>query len=221
MPAASPATTPSIATTARLGRADRIALRGIIGLVVAWCALLVAGALYSLKQKLVDGLYSFAFPNTSTGRTVDLVMPDGMRLESAYAGGDLQVTAVGFGPTVVWLQVAIHVLGIALAVGIAVAAILLGRHLAAGRPFLHSMTVALTALALLLVIGGSAVEVLDQLCQNVARAELVAADPDGPLAGGWAWTFTGIWLFAGIAVGLVAGAFHIGERLQRDTDGLV
>jgi hypothetical protein len=204
-----------------LGLADRIGIIGVLAIAVTLPALALTGMWFSLKQKLVDGIYVFTFQLAGNTREVSFPQVGDVRVEHANQSNEVVVTASGFSSTVVNLTIAQHVLAALLYLSIAVVAIELGRRLWRGRPFFRSVTIALQVLAIVLIVAGTGLEVLGNLTTSLAQEELTGGSPDTPLGMTWGWTFIGGWFFAGIALALVAGAFQMGERLQRDTEGLV
>lgn len=88
-----------------------------------------------------------------------------------------------------------------------------------GRPFTRSVTWVLTMASLTLMAGGILGSALTVAGQFMIASQL-NSDPTMsvfPLAG----NADLVPLFIGIGLGAVAAAFDIGERLQRDTEGLV
>lgn len=107
-------------------------------------------------------------------------------------------------------------------IGVCTGAWWLGLSLMRGRPFRRSMAWTLGAAAILVMVGG----MLGQLFGAFGRAALVAhvaASDPGVLDE--LWTFLLELDLAplgwGLALALIAGAFEIGRRIQRDTEGLV
>lgn len=139
---------------------------------------------------------------------------------SAYAAGDVTFATLPTGAS--WLLLLEMALPALSTIGVCVVAWWLGVSLMRSRPFRPSMTAALVVVACLVIVGG----VVGQVCGAFGRAllaeDLAAADPAAadvfpvflleldltPV--GW-----------GFALALVAGAFAIGARLERDTAGLV
>lgn len=110
------------------------------------------------------------------------------------------------------------VLGTLLAIGICAVLVWLCVRVFVGRPFVSSATWGIGIVALLVIAGGLGAS----LSTGIAHAEI--ADVLG-LAGTSLPDFTISLDLAplgwGLALAVVAGAFEIGQRLQRDTDGLV
>lgn len=139
--------------------------------------------------------------------------------------GDATVVVDGAPALARWLLWGAEAAGSRAAIGICLALVWLcirvGRH----RPFGRSLTVALLTTACLVVFGGT----FPPLFAAMARAEVI--DHIGLVE--WAVeagqrTVLTFWLEidlapvgVGLALGVVAAAFQIGERLQRDTEGLV
>ncbi|MFL2001045.1 hypothetical protein [Microbacterium sp. A1-JK] len=119
-----------------------------------------------------------------------------------------------------WAETALPILT---ALAISAAIVWLAAALLRGRPFTRLFPGALAVLAGVIMVAGMA----SQLVGAIARAETVlflgpADQMTGP--GG----FAGFWFpldFSpigwGLGIGLVASAFQIGTRLQRETAGLV
>ncbi|SDS09670.1 hypothetical protein [Microterricola viridarii] len=88
-----------------------------------------------------------------------------------------------------------------------------------GRPFGRRMTWLLATASITLIAGGLLGYALGTAAQFTIAAEL-NPDPVGsvfPFAGGFDLTI----VFVGVVLGVVAAAFEIGERMQRDTEGLI
>ncbi|MGI6877187.1 hypothetical protein [Microbacterium sp. gxy059] len=121
-----------------------------------------------------------------------------------------------------WLLLAEGALPALATIGVGIVAFLLALALMRARPFRRRMPVAIATIACLVIAGG----IGGQVAGAFGRAEIVrdlsASSPDitetlwpflmeidlAPL--GW-----------GLVLALIAGAFSIGQRLQRDTEGLV
>ncbi|MFT2817591.1 hypothetical protein [Leifsonia sp. A12D58] len=88
-----------------------------------------------------------------------------------------------------------------------------------GRPFSRHATWLLATASTTLVLGGVITLGLSSIGQFMVAGEL-NADPSNtifPMAS----TVSLMPIFAGIALGAIAAAFEFGQRLQRDTEGLV
>ncbi|RWZ59512.1 hypothetical protein ELQ92_11775 [Labedella populi] len=103
------------------------------------------------------------------------------------------------------------------AVAATVVALCLG--ILSGRPFVRSVTWVLTTASLVLIAGS----LLGAFFNTMAMFSIVAAinpDPSDtvfPFASEYDFTA----LLIGLVFGAVATAFQLGQRMQRDTDGLV
>jgi hypothetical protein len=107
-------------------------------------------------------------------------------------------------------------LGVIAQFALATCAVALGRGLLRGQPFSRAATRgALAAAVALLVVG-----VLAQVVAWLARVAILneAGSYDFSRT---AFTFDPLLVTVGLALVLVVGAFRAGERLQRDTEGLV
>lgn len=132
-----------------------------------------------------------------------------------YASADVTFDALPAG--VSWLLFLEGALPAIATIGVCVVAWWLGVSLISGRPFRRAMSTSIGIVACLAIVGS----VFGQLCGAFGRAVLVEDIDTGEIfwpflleldlaAVGW-----------GFALALVAGAFAIGARLQRDTEGLV
>lgn len=124
-----------------------------------------------------------------------------------------------------WLLWGAEATGSLAAIGVCLALIWLCVRVARQRPFGRSATVALLITAALVMVGG----VLPQMLATMGRAEVVdhlgVAEMLAEQGRGMVMSFSLELSLApigiGLALGVVAAAFEIGERLQRDTQGLV
>ncbi|MGV8851738.1 MAG: hypothetical protein ACOH1M_04115 [Rhodoglobus sp.] len=139
---------------------------------------------------------------------------------------DSVTLAIDAPPTVVrWIMVSETALSALLAIGLSVIVYFLGTRLLKQRPFARSATWATLAAAILVMAVGT----FTPLIQAIINAEVVKFLGDGVLAtndtGEGLVVFRIMLDFAplawGLALGVVAGVFEFGQRLQRDTDGLV
>jgi hypothetical protein len=142
-------------------------------------------------------------------------------VESAtYTAADVVFTALPGG--VRWLLFAEGALPALATVGVCAMAWWLGVSLMRARPFRPAMATTIGVVACLVIVGG----VLGQVLGAIGRAVLVEQlAVDDPAAADVFWIFLLDLNLApvgwGFALALVAGAFAIGTRLQRDTEGLV
>ena len=134
-------------------------------------------------------------------------------LEGSYRSADIVVTGVtdvmrALLVSSLILDVIMH---LALVYGIVLFCIALGR----GRPFMPAMGRTLVFMSFALVICG----MLSSGLLGFANMEVASAldRPEFPIVGELDFTSA----LVGIALALVATAFKIGERLQRDTEGLI
>ena len=129
-----------------------------------------------------------------------------------------------------WLLVAEQVTPPLATLGVSLCLLWLCIRLLKGRPFGRSVSAAVGVSAVVILIGGT----LSQVLAAIARAEVVAflgvrdvtaggttGDPsyEGFIAFGLSLDLGVIGV--GLALAVVAAAFEYGEKLQRDTDGLV
>lgn len=116
-----------------------------------------------------------------------------------------------------WM-IAATILGSLVSIGICAALVWLCLRVFVGRPFVASATKAVGIAAILVIAGGLG----GSLFTGISNAEV--ANVIG-LAGTSLPAFTFVVDLAplgwGLALAVVAGAFEIGQRLQRETEGLV
>lgn len=121
-------------------------------------------------------------------------------------------------PIASWLAALGGVIVPALAiVAIMVCVAWLCRHLMAGEFFSRTNTRLLTSISMLILVAWVANLVGTTLAGNGALARL-ADDGEGFAL---STTLPLQYLFVAIVVGCIAAAFHAGERMQRDAEGLV
>lgn len=87
------------------------------------------------------------------------------------------------------------------------------------NPFRRSVSLAVTCAGAILLVGGMISQAANSIATGLAASELNVSGSRGfwPLAGRFDPTF----LVIGVVLLLVGLAFEYGERLVRDTDGLV
>ncbi|GHD80545.1 hypothetical protein CLV85_0600 [Salinibacterium amurskyense] len=210
-------------TIKRLEVLDRRGLRVItIGALVVGVVSLIFVAVRTFFILTAHTLTVAGLPieNSSSPELADGVSP------ISSATYDSVTLAIDAPPTVVrWIIVSETALSALLTIGLSVIVYFLGTRLLKQRPFARSATWATLAAAILVI----AVGMFTPLIQAILNAELVKFLGDGVLATNG--TGEGLVIFEiildfsplawGLALGMVAGAFEFGQRLQRDTDGLV
>lgn len=130
----------------------------------------------------------------------------------------LSLTAAGLPGSVRGLLITGAILTALVAIGICVVVAWLCLRVFIGRPFVRSATWGIGIIAILVVAGGLG----GTLFNSIANAEIVEAlelsDAGLPV-------FLTVLDFSplgwGLALAVVAGAFEIGQRMQRDVEGLV
>ncbi|CAO1653688.1 DUF2975 domain-containing protein [Salinibacterium sp. NYA9b] len=210
-------------TINRLEILDRRGLRTItIGALVVGVVSLVFFAVRTFFILTAHTLTVAGLPieNSSSPDFADGVSP------ISSATYDSVTLAIDAPPTVVrWIMVSETALSALLAIGLSVIVYFLGKRLLKQRPFARSATWAALAAAILVMAVGT----FTPLIQAILNAEVVKFLGDGVLATNG--TGEGLVIFEiildlaplawGLALGVVAGVFEFGQRLQRDTDGLV
>jgi hypothetical protein len=90
-----------------------------------------------------------------------------------------------------------------------------------GHPFAPVVTHALVALALLVAVAGSGIEVLQSLILSRETIEAVGSSTAGLYYDQNGFSFSGLSIIIAFGISVLASAFAIGARLTKDTDGLV
>ena len=212
----------------RLTRLDNWGLRAITGgaLIFAVIALVafIMRAVHLLTAKTLEvgplGLINAQTPPFAA---------DSAAIVSAHYDS-ATVMIEGLPSGVRWLVLSQAAADALLTIGLCIIVFWLGMKLIAQRPFARSAAMAIFAAAMLIMVVG----VFSPFLGSIANAEAVQFLGDGVLSGssdsaqaggeglqlfGFSFDLSPIaWSFA---LALVSSAFFIGERMQRDTDGLV
>jgi hypothetical protein len=204
----------------------------LAGLVIM---LVIYAAAMSLGQKLIGGEYVFTLPGTFNNN--DIAFPDAgtATVVSARQSMDVNLTVTHVSGGIIALVILQLVFALALVGGIGGAIIFLCRRVLKGKPFVHSMTVVLTAVAIVLIVVGLAGDLTTNWLQALVQQEVTGGSPDTVLGENWHFVLPMAWLLPALAAGAIAVAFRYGEelqadksrllrdkaRLQRDTEGLV
>jgi hypothetical protein len=130
----------------------------------------------------------------------------------------LTLTAAGIPGSARALLITSAILGALVTVGICAVVAWLCLRVFIGRPFVRSATWGIGVVAILVVAGGLG----GALFSGIAHAEVVdALDLGGAGLPVFSVTVELAPLGWAMALAVVAGAFEIGQRMQRDTTGLV
>jgi hypothetical protein len=115
-----------------------------------------------------------------------------------------------------------HILTCLVGAGVAVVIGLVCRRLRAGTPFVAVAVRMLVWAAIIVAVGLTASDILQQFGQNAvtSQADAIRRYGDLQLTSGQ-WGLNPVPLFFALVLIAVAGAFRYGERLQADTEGLV
>jgi hypothetical protein len=150
---------------------------------------------------------SYRFTDTGDGHS-------GVQIAGG-TGGPITTTVTGASAGTVAIFVLATVVGLLAQLALAVFAVRLLERLRAGHPFARSAwrDVAATSAALLLL------GVVSQLLAWWSRVAVITDAGGGTFS--TAFVFEPLTVTIGLALALVAVAFRFGERLQRDTEGLV
>lgn len=209
-----------------VSRGDRAGLWLVAGVAVAVAVLAAVSLALSVVHALGNDPLELQGLPLANARTPEFTAPLEAVTSARYESVALTVTGVPAGAR--WL-VAGAVLASALAViGVCLTIAWLCRRVLALRPFGRSVTTALVTSAVLIIVGGAGSQVL-RAAGNAALVEHLGPEATG--SGAVEVAGEGLMTFAldldlssigvGVALAVVALAFQLGARMQRDTEGLV
>lgn len=188
----------------------------------AWLALVVIAIMIyavamSLGQKLIGGEYVFTLPGNFPDNEV--VLPDigTTTVVSASQSMDVILTLTHVSGGIIALVILQHVFALALVGGIGGAIFFLCNQVLKGKPFVHSMTVVLTAMAIVLIVVGLGTDLTANWLHALVQQEVTGGSPDTVLGVNWHFSFPSAWLLPALATSAIAVAFRYGEKLQADT----
>jgi hypothetical protein len=193
----------------------------VVVTTTAWLAVLVIflvvyGAAMSLGQKLIGGEYVFTLPGTFNNNDVSFPDVGTATVVSAQQSMDVYLTVTHVSGGIITLVILQHVFALALVGGIGGAIIFLCRQVLKGKPFVHSVTVVFTAMAIVLIVVGLAGELATNWLQALVQQEVTGGSPDTVLGVNWHFALPLAWLLPALAANAMAVAFRYGERLQGD-----
>lgn len=207
---------------------ERVVLRIIAGGALLVAALALVGAVFGTVSLATDERVAVPGMLIGNAETPEFTEKSGAIVEARYESVGIEVTGLS-GEARAWL-VTEHLSAALLTVGLGLVVAWVATRLAAGRPFVRSATIALGVAAILVTASG----LLEQAAAAIARAEVVdflgsrditaGGTPDNPSYEGFVGFGLNLDLAPlawGMALIVVAGAFELGQRLQRDTEGLV
>jgi vacuolar-type H+-ATPase subunit I/STV1 len=180
-------------------------LAGLYGLAVLVIAVLGVINTVSSDSVTIPQPVSVDIPLVPSG-TLEL-------LEGSYRTADITVAGVTAGVRA--LLVSSMILDAVMHLAVVFGIIMLCVALVRGRPFMRAMVRTLIVISFALVVCG----MLGSSLLGFANMEVAHAldRPEFPMVAELDFTSA----IVGIALALVATAFKIGERLQRDTEGLI
>ncbi|MBW0254224.1 MULTISPECIES: hypothetical protein [unclassified Cellulomonas] len=192
-------------------RSDLLSLLVVGAAVIVWQAIgLVASVVRILPNRdaPVDVMIM--------GATVDLPLgPDGAAVAATVDTATLTVSDLPAATYVAALGAA-AVPPLA-TIGVTVCVLLLSRRMLAGQFFSRTTTRLITAVSLLIAGGWVAWFGCSVLASNGVLAQIADRAVMEQITFQVSWTP----ILASMAVGALAAAFHAGERLERETEGLV
>ena len=209
-------------------RADRGALWLTVGVAGALAVAAALAGVLSMANALRDApLTVQGFPLVNA-RTPEFTEPFAQVTGARYESVALTLTDV---PTAArWLFAAQSAVVALAVVGVCLAVLWLSLRVLQARPFGRSVTGALVTSAALIAVGGTAGQILEAAAQASIVTHLGLditggvdlARPEGyeGLAG-YSLNLGLAPVGVGVALAVVALAFQIGARMQRDTEGLV
>ena len=215
------------ATQSRLARLDNWGLHAITGGALVFAVVgLVATVLQSV-QLIGDKSVEVGGLDLVNAQTPAFASGSAAIVSAHYDTATLTVTGLPNG--VRWLLVSHTAVESVLGIGLCVIVFILGMRLLSKRPFTRTATGALMAASILVVVVG----VFAPFLGAISDAEVVKFLGDGVTGGqdAGAGTAEGLSFFVmyfdpapigwGFALAIIASAFQLGQRMQRDTDGLI
>ncbi|MCP2031591.1 hypothetical protein L1277_001682 [Okibacterium sp. HSC-33S16] len=201
-------------TTLRPTRSDRADLWTV--LVVG--AIVATGALVHAVMRIVSVVSNtdveVIAPFAADTRAAVPVGPNGTPLDVQV---DTAVLTVSGLPVIVVVSLVFAAVAeLLMTLGIVACAALVCRNLMRGQAFSRTNTRLVFATSITIIVGTTLVNLFSTMGANGALAKLSDKTFDGFVAGASLVPY-----FIAIALGAVALAFKAGERLQRDTEGLV
>lgn len=195
-------------------RALGIAEKAILGLIAGAAAAVGIIDLVFLVQRVItlgtaETLTVTGVPVTTPANLADLAV-----IASTYE--TISITATGLPTDARSLLAIATVLSTLVVIGVCAVLVWLCLRVFVGRPFVASATWGIGGVAILVIVGGLGGSLLQSVAHSVIVQHLALGPAEPPTFSvdlaplGW-----------GLALAVVAGAFEIGQRLQRDTDGLV
>lgn len=199
------------------GRWDRIGMWLILGGSIAYAVIVFATGIGRLAHQLATQTWSGSLvveqplPASADGGTAELIRSS---YETATVTlGNLSGWAFGLLTTSL-------VVSLITTATVALSFVYLSWRLLRAKPFKKSLTITFITAGSALLLGSILSIGFDALGRMIAISELLG---DDKLTGFWPMTFTGDLspIGFGLALLVVACAFEYGERLTRETDGLV
>lgn len=199
----------------------RMAEKVVLGFITGGALAIAATEAVFLVRRQLVGLASNS-PTTVSGMTVQDASADRVAEASTLITSaqyeNVAITVESLPAEARGYLMAAAILSSLLVIGICSVVAWLCVRVFVGRPFVHSATWGIGAAAVLVILAGlgtpfltglAHAEIVESLDLEAAGLPLFMVDIDmAPL--GW-----------GLALAVVAGAFELGQRLQRDTEGLV
>jgi hypothetical protein len=196
-----------------LTRADDWALRAVTGGAVIFAGLGIIGVIARVIQLISDRTATLELQLAERFDTAAVDALPGVRYSTAstvqVVFDEVPEAAVG------WLVGETAARGL-LSVGLCVIVALIGYRTWIGRPFGRTVTVSLIIAAGLIMVCGISADALAGFAAAAATDAL-----DDRLFGGFQISVQGQPFSWALGLGVIATAFHIGARMQRDTDTLV
>ncbi|HEY5229910.1 MAG TPA: hypothetical protein VIJ11_03325 [Galbitalea sp.] len=145
----------------------------------------------------------------------------GTAVVSSYSVGDVTIGLTHLSSQLQWMLAIGTVIRFVLVTAVILTIGVVWVRTSEGRPFAPAITRALVALAVLIAVAGTGLEVLQNFINAREAFEAVGPGTDGNYYLGTGFTITGTSILIAIGIAVLASAFAIGARLTRDTEGLV
>lgn len=214
------------ATPSRLERLDNWGLRAITGGALLFALMGIVTLVLRAVDLLTSSSVNVNGLQLATGQTPELAAASPAIVEAHYDSVTLVIDGLPAG--VRWLMVSETAVQSLLSIGLCVIVFILGMALLDRRPFARSATIAIFSAAILVMVTG----MLAPFLGSIADAETVrflgdavighsASDPAAETLRAFSMILDPAPLGWGFALAIVASAFQLGQRMQRDTQGLV
>lgn len=220
------AATPPVDERPVMSRGDRFTLGAVAALAGLVAAGAAVGGVMSVVQALRDDPLTISGFELVNARAPEVAEHVGQVTDAWYDSATLTIAELP--DSARWLFAAQSAVLTLAVVGVSLSLLWLALRVLRTRPFGRSVTAALVASAVLIIVGGTAAQVLEAAGKAAVMDHLGGPAVTGGAGPIDAESFVVFGLTVdlapigvGVALAVIALAFQIGARMQRDTEGLV